>query len=155
MQWRARFRPPHTWIIMNHHILKSYHVYFHWCNVPNPRNENVTEVGLIVNMPFKLHNVHGHAYTDTKLTSIKLCSMNTHNTKVSNWFYMDCKILKYFVNFKSPWGCLWQKVININLVYRLKGKMFLIDILTSRVSGGLMHVMQCVYAWYMYRRYGD
>ena len=31
----------HTWIIMNHRILKSYHMYFHWYNVPNLRNENV------------------------------------------------------------------------------------------------------------------
>ena len=22
----------HTWIIMNHRILKSYHMYFHWYN---------------------------------------------------------------------------------------------------------------------------
>ena len=43
----------HTWIIMNHHILKSYHMYCHRYNVPNPRNENATEVRLIVNMPLK------------------------------------------------------------------------------------------------------
>ena len=43
----------HTWIIINHHILKSYHMYCHRYNVPNPRNENATEVRLVVNMPFK------------------------------------------------------------------------------------------------------
>ena len=45
----GKIQAPQSWIIMNHHILKSYHMY----NVPNIRNENVTEVGLIVNMPFK------------------------------------------------------------------------------------------------------
>ena len=49
----GKIQAPHAWIIMNHHILKSYHMYFHWYKVPNLRNENVTEVGLIVNMPFK------------------------------------------------------------------------------------------------------
>ena len=56
----------HTWISMSHHILKFYHMYFHWYNVPNLRNENVTELRLIVNMPFKWHNVEGHAYIDAK-----------------------------------------------------------------------------------------
>ena len=51
---------------MNHHILKFYHVYFHWYNVSNLRNENVKEVRLIVNMPFKWHNIEGHAHIDAK-----------------------------------------------------------------------------------------
>ena len=49
----GKIQAPQSWIIMNHHILKAYHMYFHRYNVPNIRNENVTEVGLIVNMPFK------------------------------------------------------------------------------------------------------
>ena len=62
----GKIQAPHTWIIMNHLILRSYHMYFCWNNVPNLRNENVMEVRLIVNMLFKWHNVEGHAYIDTK-----------------------------------------------------------------------------------------
>ena len=47
----GKIQVPHTWIIMNHHILKSYYMHFHRYNVPNLRNENVTDVRLIVNMP--------------------------------------------------------------------------------------------------------
>ena len=46
-------KSPHAWIIMKHRLLKSYHMYFHWYNVSNLRYENVTEVRLIVNLPFK------------------------------------------------------------------------------------------------------
>ena len=44
--------------------MKSYHMYFHWYNVSNLRNENVSEVRLIVNMTFKWHNVQRHAHID-------------------------------------------------------------------------------------------
>ena len=57
----GKIRVPQTWIIMNNHILKSYHMYFHWYIVSNLRN-----VKLIVNMPFKWHNVEGHAHIDAK-----------------------------------------------------------------------------------------
>ena len=57
---------------MNHHILKSYHMYFHWYDVSNLCNENVTKVRLIVNMPFKSYNVEGHSYIDAKLIIICL-----------------------------------------------------------------------------------
>ena len=59
----GKIQAQHTLIIMNHRILKSYHMYFHWYNL---RNENVTEVRLIVNMPFKWQNVEGHAHIDAK-----------------------------------------------------------------------------------------
>ena len=62
----GKIQAPHTWIIMNHHILKSYHMYFHWYNVPNVRNTNVTGVRLIVNMPLKWHDVEGHVYIGAK-----------------------------------------------------------------------------------------
>ena len=42
-------------------------MYFHWYNVSNLRNENVTQVRLIVNKPFKWPNVEGHAHIDAKL----------------------------------------------------------------------------------------
>ena len=35
----GKIQAPHTWIIMYHHILKSYRMYFHWYDVPNLRNE--------------------------------------------------------------------------------------------------------------------
>ena len=53
----GKIQAPHTWIIMNHHILKFYHMYFPWYNVFNVCNENVTEVRVILNMPFKWHSV--------------------------------------------------------------------------------------------------
>ena len=62
----GKIQAPHSWIILYHHILKSYHMYFHWYNVPNLCNENVVEVRLIVNMPFRWHNVEGHLYIDDK-----------------------------------------------------------------------------------------
>ena len=62
----GKIRAPHTWIIMSHHILKSYHMCFHWYNVSNLRKENVTEVRLIVNMPFQWHYVEGHGHIDAK-----------------------------------------------------------------------------------------
>ena len=68
----GKIQTPHTLIIMNHHILKSYHMYFHWYNESNLRNEGVTEVRLIVNMPFKWHNGEGHAHIDAKWIMICL-----------------------------------------------------------------------------------
>ena len=62
----GEIQTPQTWIIMNHHILKSYHMYFPWYNVSNLRNENATEVRLIINMLFKWHNVEEHAQIDAK-----------------------------------------------------------------------------------------
>ena len=59
----GKIQAPYTGIIMNNHTLKSYHTYFHWYNVSNLLNENFR---LIVNMPFKWHNVEGHAYIDAK-----------------------------------------------------------------------------------------
>ena len=39
-------------------------MHFNLYNVSNLRNDNVTEVRLIVNMPFKWHNVERHAHID-------------------------------------------------------------------------------------------
>ena len=62
----GKIQAPHTWIIMNHYILKSHHIYFHSYNVSNLRNENITEVRLIVNMSFKWHDIEWHAPNDAK-----------------------------------------------------------------------------------------
>ena len=70
----GKIQAPHTRIIMNHHILVSCHMYLHWYNVSNIRNENVTEVRLIVNMPFKGHNVEEHAHIDPEWIIICLQS---------------------------------------------------------------------------------
>ena len=48
---------------MNHY---ENHMYLYWYNVSNLRNDNVTEVRLIVSMPFKWHNVEGNANIDAK-----------------------------------------------------------------------------------------
>ena len=53
----GKIQAPHTWIIMNHYILKTCHMYFHWYNVFKLRNKNVMEVRLIVNMPFKWQRI--------------------------------------------------------------------------------------------------
>ena len=39
------------------YISKCYQIYFHWCNVSDLQNENVTEVRHIINMLFKWHYV--------------------------------------------------------------------------------------------------
>ena len=51
----SKSQVPHTWIIMNCHISKCYLAYFHWYRVSNLRNDNVTKVRLIVNIPFNCH----------------------------------------------------------------------------------------------------
>ena len=68
----GKIKAQHTWIIMNQPISKSYHMYFHWYNVSKLRNEKVTEVRLIVNIPFKWHNAEGHAHIEAKLIIICL-----------------------------------------------------------------------------------
>ena len=125
----GKIQTPHTWIIMNRHVLKSCHIYFHWYNVSN-RNENVTEVRLIVNMPFKRHNVEGHAHIDAKWIIIYLESYVVW-MPITQTYQIDSMWNSKYLNILKNWS-------HREVVCGWKGKMFLVDILTSHVSGGLL-----------------
>ena len=73
MQWRADSSPKY----MDHYELSYFKVLslvIHWYNVFNLRNENVMDLRLIVNMPFKWHYVEGHADIGAKLSILYLDS---------------------------------------------------------------------------------
>ena len=137
---------PHIWIIMNHHIVKSYHMHFHWYNKSDLHYENVTEVTLIVNMSFNWNNIEGHAHIDAKWITIclKRCVTWIPRTQTHqvDW---NAKYLMFY----QLWVTVKLSVAegNISQVYHLKRKMFFVDILTSRVSGGLLETcnVMCVH----------